>query len=90
MIKKIKKIPTFKSIKEEAKFWDTHSFADYWDQFSDIELVVELEKPANDTLIVRIQKSLKQKLEKLAKKKGISVSSLSRILLTKQLRSLAP
>jgi len=88
MKKNVKKIPVFKSLKEEAEFWDTHSFADYWDTFSDVDLVVELEKPASETLILRIQKSLKQKLEKAAKKQGISTSSLSRMWLTERLRAM--
>lgn len=30
-MKKLKKIPNFKSDEEEAEFWDTHSTADYID-----------------------------------------------------------
>jgi len=33
---KNKKIPRFKSDKEAAEFWDTHSSADYWDQMKDV------------------------------------------------------
>lgn len=33
-----KVLPKFKSRKEVAEFWDTHSSADYWDQFEDVEL----------------------------------------------------
>ncbi|MBM4465020.1 MAG: hypothetical protein FJ014_05605 [Chloroflexi bacterium] len=40
------KIPEFSSIREEAAFWDTHSLADYWDEFEDEELVFE---PQEDT-----------------------------------------
>lgn len=88
MVKKTKRIPTFKSLKEEAKFWDTHSFADYWDQFKDVDIVVELQKPVEETLILRLQKSLKRELEKIAKKQGISVSSLSRMWLMERLRAM--
>lgn len=88
MKKNVKKIPTFKSLKEEAIFWDTHSFADYWGEFKDVDLVVELQKPAEETLILRIQKSLKNKLAKIAKKQGISISSLSRMWLMERLRAM--
>ena len=31
---KIKPLPPFKTIEEEAKFWDLHSFADYENRYS--------------------------------------------------------
>lgn len=85
MKKKAKIIPDFKSHKEEAEFWDTHSLADYWDQFNDVDITVELQKPAEETLIIRLQKSLKKQLALIAKKKGISISSLSRMWLMERL-----
>ncbi len=88
MLKKAIKIPTFKSFRDEAEFWDTHSLADYWAEFKDVDIVVELHKPAKETLVLRVQKSLKKQLEQAAKKKRISVSSLSRIWLTEKLQSL--
>jgi len=33
-----KKLPKFKTRREAAEFWDTHSSADYWDQFEEVEL----------------------------------------------------
>ncbi|MBM3127689.1 MAG: hypothetical protein FJ009_03540 [Chloroflexi bacterium] len=35
-----KVLPKFKTRKEVAEFWDTHSSMDYWDQFEDVELKV--------------------------------------------------
>ena len=32
------RIPDFKSRAEEAKFWDTHSLADYWDEFKPVRV----------------------------------------------------
>lgn len=87
MKKKVNKIPKFKNREEEAKFWDTHSFADYWDEFKDIDLVVELHKPKDETIIVRLQKSLKDKLDKIARSKGLNMSSLARLWLMEKLQS---
>lgn len=81
------KIPNFKNYKEEAEFWDTHSFADYWDQFKDADLIVNLNKPKTESLVLRIQKDLKLKLNKIAKQKGVTVSTLSRIWLTEKLQT---
>ena len=79
------KIPKFKSVEEEAKFWDTHSFADHWDEFKPVDIVVELAKPKEETLLVRMNKELKKKLEKKAEAKGLKPSSLARIWLTEKL-----
>lgn len=87
MKKKKSKIPKFKTIAEEAKFWDTHSFADYWDDFEDVDIVVELHKPKDEAIVLRLQKGLKSKLEKAARDKGINVSSLARMWLMEKLQS---
>ncbi len=88
MKKKINKIPTFKTREEEAKFWDTHSFADYWNEFKDVDLVIELHKPKEETLVVRLQKNIKDKLESVARHKRLSVSSLARMWILEKLRSI--
>jgi hypothetical protein len=87
MKKKVSKIPNFKTREEEAKFWDTHSFADYWDEFKDVDLLVDLHKPKEETVVVRLQKSVKDRLEKVARSKGINVSALTRMWLMEKLQS---
>lgn len=87
--KKISKIPNFKSYEEEANFWDTHSFVDFEDETEDVDIVVELEKPRSETLVVRLQKTLKDKMEKIAVKKGINVSALARIWFSEKLQQTA-
>ena len=88
MTMKKSRIPKFKSIEEEAEFWDTHSFADYWDEFKPVDLVVELSKPKEETLVLRLTKDVKNKLEQKAKDKGVTISTLARILLTEKLRTI--
>ena len=87
MKKKVNKIPKFKTIAEEAKFWDSHSFADYWNDFEDVDIVVELHKPKDETIILRLQKGLKERLEKIARRKGMNVSALTRMWLMEKLNS---
>lgn len=84
--KKVSKIPEFKSYKEEAEFWDTHSFVDFEDETEDVDIVFELEKPRTETLVVRLQKKLKDQIERIAAKKGINVSTLARIWFSEKLR----
>jgi CopG antitoxin of type II toxin-antitoxin system len=88
MTMKKSKIPKFKSIAEEAAFWDTHSFADHWDEFEPIDVMVELSKPKEETLVLRVNKDVKKQLEQKAKDKGITISTLARILLTEKLRTI--
>lgn len=85
--RKIDKIPDFKSYKEEAEFWDTHSLADYWDKWKDVDIVFDLDKPRNETLVVRLQKDLKDKLEKIARNRGLNLSTLARMWLIEKLHS---
>lgn len=88
MKKKINKIPKFKSLEDEANFWDTHSFADYWDEFKDVKVIVDLEKPRADTLIVRLQENFKKQLEKLARSKGLNVSTMVRMWLLEKYQTI--
>lgn len=90
MKKKKSKIPEFKSIEEEAKFWDTHSFADYWDELEDVDIVREVDKPRKETLVLRVQKNFKDRLKKTARKKGLNVSTLARMWLMEKLQATKP
>ena len=51
-MKKKSKIPKFKSIEEEASFWDTHSFVDFEDEMEDVEIVFDLKEPRSETIAV--------------------------------------
>jgi len=87
--KKINKIPKFKNYKEEAKYWDKHSLAPHWNDFKDVDLVVELSKPREETLVIRLQKELKEKMKRIASDKGINISTLARIFLTEKLQTVS-
>lgn len=86
MKKKIKEIPKFASLEEEARFWDNHSLADYWDSFSDVDIKFELDKPRTDMLIVRIQKDMKDKMRKIARSKGLNISTMARMWLMEKMK----
>lgn len=86
-MKKKSRIPKFKNIEEEARFWDTHSFVEFEDEFEDVDIFFDFKKPREKTLVVRIQKELKDRLEKIARSKGLSISSLARMWLVEKLQS---
>lgn len=85
--KKLSRIPKFKTLGEEAKFWDTHSFVEFDNELKEVDVIFDLQKPKEETLVLRVQKSVKNKLEKIAKAKGINKSSLARFWLMEKLQS---
>lgn len=78
-----KPIPPFKTLDEEAEFWDTHDTTD----FGKVPLLSLplLETEKEDSLTVRLQKTVKTKLARVARAKGISVGTLSRMWLIEKL-----
>jgi hypothetical protein len=81
-----KPISPFKTLEEEANFWDTHDTSPLMRgekvALKDLELI---EKEKKAVLIIRIQKSVKKKIEKIAKSKGINPATLSRMWLIEKL-----
>jgi len=87
MKKKINKLPDFTkmSLDEIAHFWDTHNVTDYENETEDVDIVFELNKPRTESLVLRIQKDIKEKLERVARSKGLNVSTLARMWLMEKL-----
>lgn len=73
---------------KEAKWWDKHDLGDYWDEFKDVDIVFDLKKPRDEILPIRIQKSLKTKLESIARSKGLNVSTFARMILLEKLQTI--
>src|SRR5260221_14243948 len=90
MKNKKNKFPNFDLMtrEEETQWWDTHDLGDYWDELKDVDIVVDLKKPRDETLVVRMQKDIKDKLRNIAKNKGLDVSTLARMWIIERLHSL--
>lgn len=86
-MKKKTKIPKFKTYEEEAHFWDTHNVTDFGNETENVDIVFELSKPRSETLMVRLQKDFKDKLEQTARSKGLNVSTLARMWLMEKLQT---
>jgi len=73
--KKLLPIPTFKTIAEEAEFWDTHStedFPDYWQEAPDVKFAKNLKSIyTSNVLPIRLDEKIKKAIEKVARKKGV-------------------
>ncbi len=64
------------TLKEEAKFWDTHSTADYEDGFRPVH--VRFGKKLSDMVILRFDPKTLQKIRLLAQAKGTEPINLMR------------
>jgi hypothetical protein len=88
MDKKANTVPKFNSVKEEAKFWDTHSVTDYWEEAKEVAVSYIPPDEKKETMTLRMAPSLKAEIEKVARGYDISTSSLIRMWLVDRLREI--
>lgn len=88
MKKKKFEFPNFDkmSYKEEANWWDSHDFTEFWGETEEVEMVFELDKPRDETIILRVQKDIKDKIDRLARVRGLNLSTLARMWLMEKLQ----
>lgn len=79
------RIPEFKNREEEAKFFETHSIADYQDEFKTVK--VRFAKNLSEGLHIRLDPETLTKLRVEAKEKGIGPTTLVRMWVKEQLRT---
>lgn len=87
-VKKVKKntitpLKPFKSLDEEANFWDTHSIVD---EINDGTLVGFHQANKTHTITIRFQPELLQKLRDKAFKQGIGPTTLARMWILERLQ----
>ncbi len=83
---KLRPIPKFKSLGEEANFWDSHDLTEYFD-FSKSKwgrFVLEKSKKEG-SLTIRLQINLINKIKAFAASNNLTTSSLARTWLTERL-----
>jgi len=84
-----KSIPAFKTIQEEAAFWDTHDLTDYLDE---MEIVSGGYQPrpgeTKTVMTIRVAPSLKEQIEAIARSYDIPASSLVRMWIVEKIRLL--
>jgi predicted DNA binding CopG/RHH family protein len=78
------RIPEFASIEEEAAFWDTHSTADYEDEFRPVR--VRVAKKLSHGLTVRLDPETLHKLRTAAHAQGIGPTTLIRMWVLERLK----
>lgn len=81
-----KPIKPFKTLDEEAEFWDTHDVS-LLGKVPLLDLpLLEPEKEA--TITIRLQESVKDRIANVARKKGLNVSTIARMWLIEKLSHL--
>ncbi len=86
-MKKLNKIPHFKSTEAEAQFWDTHDTTDFidWSKARKTHLVNL--KPSTRTISLRLPDDLLASIKVMANKEDVPYQSLMKILLIEGLKA---
>lgn len=82
----VQRVPRFKSLKEEADFWDTHSPLDYPEHWKEGK-PAKSQRPLGHILGVRLDATVIGELAALSRSKGIGPSTLARIWLMERLEA---
>ena len=82
------KVPKFKSIKEERKFWDSHESTNYLDDFKEVKDVVFV-RPKKQVISLRLEPQIINKLKKLADQEGLPTTTYARMIIIRAIRNKA-
>lgn len=83
-VKEGQKLPEFETTAEEAAFWDTHSFADYMDEFERVKEPVFV-RPPKKVISLRLDRQMVDMLEMIAREKEIPYTTLVRMWVKEKL-----
>ncbi len=72
-----------KSYKEIGKFWDTHDLSDYWEETKKTEFEVDIE---SEMTYYALDNMLSEKIQAIAKKRGVSADTLINLWVQEKLR----
>ena len=85
-VKKLKRLPVFKSEEEERKFWATHDSMDYVDWSKAERVVFPNLKPTARTISLRLPETMIGNLKLLANKRDVPYQSLLKTFLADRLK----
>ena len=78
-----KRIPKFKSLEEERRFWDTHSITEFLDELKPVK--IQFAKPKKKLISLRLEIPQIQSIKEIASHKGLGYLSLLRYWITERL-----
>ena len=74
--RKKSRIPEFKTIEEEAEFWDTHDTTDYEDEFKPVK--VRFADKLFDRVTIPVDTDTLAQLDSLAREEELNATALAR------------
>lgn len=80
------RIPLFRSIAEEAEFWDTHSLADFEDELEEATEVKFIPGGPTKTVTLRLDLDTLAALHDTARAHGVPASRLARLWIFERVR----
>lgn len=83
---KLKKIPSFKTEKEERKFWESHDSSEYLDLSKAKRAVLPNLKPSTKTISLRLPEGLLDNIKVEANKRDMPYQSLIKVWLAKEIQ----
>ncbi len=85
-MRRLKKIPKFKTEKEEVAFWSTHDSTEYIDYSKAKRSLFPSLKPSTETISLRLPKSLLDHLKTLANKRDVPYQTLLKLFLAEKVK----
>ncbi len=79
------KTPQFASDQEESDFWDTHSFVDYMDDVTEIDVTFVDARPRKAQISLRLDRETITRLKVVAQQRGIGYQTLIRMWVMERL-----
>ena len=83
---KLKKIPTFKTEKEERKFWESRDSSEYLDLSKAQRAILPNLKPSTKTISLRLPEGLLDNIKVEANKRDMPYQSLIKVWLAKEVQ----
>ena len=81
------RIPAFKTIEEEAAFWDTHSSEEFADELTPVEDVKFVKAHSKKDITVQFDEEAFEELSTEAREKGIGPATLAHMVILEHLRA---
>lgn len=72
-MKKSKKVPSFKTIREASDFWNNRDTTDFLDKTKEVQFEIDIKRRRH---LVAVEDELIKKVRSLAKSKGVSSETL--------------
>ncbi|MCP3850243.1 MAG: hypothetical protein GY694_08415 [Gammaproteobacteria bacterium] len=85
-MKKLKKIPSFKTENAEREFWESHDSSEYLDLSKAERAVLPNLKPSTKTISLRLPEGLLNRIKIEANKRDMPYQSLIKVWLAKEIK----